>query len=224
MYYLYTIIIFYFFTRLVYLYNKHFNNIDKFISYICGKILSICGYTVNAIDIEKLPSKLIIIGCHTSIYDFLLGILFYYAILHEKYSTYVFMKNSFEKICNPILIFFDKKFKLISVDPHKKNGITSQICDKLKDEDNYVIFISPEGTRKCTENLRSGYWYIAKNLDIDILYCGMDYSLKIIKLEEHRKSFNTWEEEKESFINYCIKYIPLYPERCFWTKNYYEHK
>jgi 1-acyl-sn-glycerol-3-phosphate acyltransferase len=231
MYYFYTILFFYFLFKLFYSYNKHFDNIDKFVSFIFTKVLLLCGYKINIIDFEKLPSKLIIIGSHTSIYDFLIGVLFYYAIFHEKYSTYVFMKNSFEIICKPILIFFDKKFKFISVDTNKKNkeydknknGLTTQICDKLKNEDNYVIFISPEGTRKCTEKIKSGYWYIAKNLDIDILYLGIDYSLKTITMEDYRKPYNTWEEEEKYFIDSCIKYIPLYPERCFWTKKYYEN-
>jgi 1-acyl-sn-glycerol-3-phosphate acyltransferase len=141
------------------------------------------------------------------------------------------MKSSFEIICKPILMFFDKKFKLISVNKkNKKNnennenkyGLTTQICDELKDKDNYVIFISPEGTRKCTTNLKSGYWYIAKKLDINIVYLGLDYSSKTIKMEEYRKPYDTWGEEMNYFINCCIKYIPLYPERCYWTKNYYE--
>jgi len=197
-----------------YLYNN--------IHLIFNKLLILMGYKISLFDIEKLPSKLIIIGSHTTIYDFFIGILFYYVYLHKRYSTYVFMKKSFEVICNPIMILFDKKFKLISVDTDKKKeGLTSQICNKLKDEDNYIIFISPEGTRKCTENIRSGYWYIAKNLNIDIMYLGIDYSLKTIVMEEYRKPFESWDEEKEYFIKYCKKYIPLYPERCFWTKDYY---
>jgi hypothetical protein len=231
MYYFFTILSFFFVFKFFFEYKKKFNNFDNFISFISKKTLLLCGYKLNIINFEGIPSKLIIIGSHTSIYDFLIGVLFYYAIFHEKYSTYIFMKNSFEIICRPILMFFDKKFKLISVNTSIKNkgfdknkyGLTSQVCDKLKNEDNYVIFISPEGTRKCTEKLKSGYWYIAKNLDIDILYLGIDYSLKTITLENYRKSYNTWEEEEEKFINSCIKYIPLYPERCFWTKKYYDN-
>ena len=183
------------------------------------------GYKITVFDIEKLPSKLIIIGSHTTIYDFFIGLLFYYVYLHKRYSTYVFMKKSFEIICNPIMMFLDKKFKLISVNnDKKKEGLTTKICNTLKNEDNYIIFISPEGTRKCTENIRSGYWYIAKNLNIDIMYLGIDYSLKTIVMEEYRKPFETLDEEKEYFIKYCKKYTPLFPERCFWTKDYYSQK
>ena len=209
------IILFYFMFYLVYLFFKYFKIDD-----VSNKLLSLLSYKILLKDIDELPSKLIIIGSHTTIYDFIIGILFYYAILRKKYSTYIFMKNSFEFICNPILTIFDKKINFVSVDK-TKGGLTMQICDKLKDKDNYIIFISPEGTRKCTPTLRTGYWYIAKNLDINILYIGIDFSLKKIEMEDYRKPFDTWEEENEQFIKSCVKYIPLYPERCFWTKDYY---
>jgi hypothetical protein len=138
------------------------------------------------------------------------------------------MKNTFEQMCRPLLQSFDKKFKIISVNSssrntsHKSEGLTEQICNQLKDKDNYIIFISPEGTRKCTNKLRTGYWYIAKNLNINIIYLGIDYQSKEINMEKCRKPFETWEEEEDYFIKTCVKYTPLYPERCYWTKNYYE--
>lgn len=196
-----------------------YNNNNKIICFFSKKILYILGYKLINIT-EKLPSKIIIIGSHTSIYDFIIGLLFYYTVLHKKYSTYVFMKKSFERICKPILNIIDEKFKLISVEDTKK-GLTNEICNNLKNKDNYVIFISPEGTRKCTEKIRTGYWYIAKNLDIDIMYVGINFLEKTITMEEYRKPYDTWEKELDYFINNCKKHIPLYPERCFWTKDYY---
>jgi len=178
---------------------------------ISKKILDLCGYKYNIIT--NLPSKLIIIGSHTTIYDFIIGTLFYYAILKDKYSTYILMKKQFEKMCKPFLYFVSSKFKLISVDSQKK-GMTEQICDELRSKDNFIIFIAPEGTRKLTEKLRSGYWHISKTLNIDIVYLGIDYSSKNIVMEECRKAKDTWPEDQNEFINSCKKYVPLYPERC----------
>jgi 1-acyl-sn-glycerol-3-phosphate acyltransferase len=202
MYFFY--IIFSFYT----LYNIFSQNISK-------KMLDLLGYTYNDItDLQSMPSKLIIIGSHTTVYDFVIGSLFYYAILHEKYSTYILMKKQFEQMCYPFLIFFGKKFKLIKIDSEKK-GITEQICLELHNKDNFIIFIAPEGTRKLTEKLRSGYWHISKKLNIDIIYLGIDYSSRNIIMEECRKPKDTWDEEQDEFIKSCKKYVPLYPERCF---------
>lgn len=212
-----------------YYYNKNFKNFDDLSSCFFKKILYYLDFKCDLIDIRELPSKLIIIGSHTSIYDFFIGTIFYYAYLHEKYDTYVLMKKQFEKICNPLLYFFDSRFKLISVDKTNKNdenktSVTKQICNTLLNKDNYIIFIAPEGTRKCTDKLRSGYWYISKELDTDILYLGIDFLKKEIVMEHFRKPKDTWEEEQEEFIKSCKKYIPLYPERCFWIKDYYHYR
>lgn len=205
----------------IYFYNKNFNNFGDFISFIFSNILLYLGYKFDSINsINDYPSKLLIISSHTSIYDFLIGLLYYYSVLHEKYDTYILMKDSFQKICNPILRLIDKKIKLISVEYNKK-GLTDKICNELSDKNNYIIFIAPEGTRKCTENLKTGYWHIAQKLNIDIVYIGIDFLTKDIMLENYRKAYDNWDKEEESFIQNCKKYIPLYPERCYWTRNFY---
>jgi len=207
----------------IYYYNKNFNRFSDFITFIFTNILLYIGYKFDNKDyISKYPSKLLIISSHTSIYDFIIGILYYYSALHHKYDTYILMKENFKKICSPLINLIDKKIKLISVDYNKK-GLTNIICDELENKDNYIIFIAPEGTRKCTDKLKTGYWHIAKNLNIDISYIGIDFLTKDIMLEKYRKPFITWQEEEDYFIENCKKYIPLYPERCYWTRNFYSN-
>jgi len=222
----YNFLISYLFLTSFYFYSKNFKKFDHFISYIFKSLLSYLDYKVSPFILNDLPSRLIIIGSHTSIYDFIIGTLFYYAYLHERYSTYVLMKKDFEKITRPFLYFFDSKFKLICVDKSKckeeGSGITKELKESLKDKDNYVIFIAPEGTRKCVENIRTGYWIISKSLNASIAYLGIDFSSKDIILEDPRLQFESFHDEKTEFINSCKKYVPIYPERCFWTKNFYE--
>lgn len=220
-------ILFYFFLVFsfivsIYKYNKNFNNFNELTSYIFKNILLFLNYEIDKFDINELPSKFIIIGSHTSIYDFIIGSLFYYGYLHSKFSANVVMKKEFESFIRPLLKLFDKKFQLISIDTNEKNvGVTQQITNNLINKNNYILFIAPEGTRKSTDKIRSGYWYISKNLEIDIVYVGIDFSSKSITLEKHRKSKDNWEEEQDEFIRCCKKYIPMYPERCYWTRNFY---
>jgi len=163
----------------------------------------------------------LIISSHTSIYDFIIGMLFYYGYLRKKYNTYVLMKKSFERMVKPFLHLVENKVKLISVNQNKKMGLTDQIYENLKDKDNYMLYIAPEGTRKCTDNIKSGYWILSKKLNIDIVYWGIDFNLKTISIEKNRKVKEDWEDEKYEFIKNCKKYIPLYPDRCYWTKDFY---
>lgn len=205
---------------LYYKYRTNFNSFNHFISILFTKILNFLGYKYEELNLDNLPSKLIIIGSHTSLYDFFIGLFYYYAVLHIKYDTYILMKKEFEVIATPLLTYFDPSFKLISVDS-KKKGLTYQIIDNLKDKDNYTLFIAPEGTRKLTNSLRSGYWNIAKELNVSVVYLGIDFSSKNIVFENCRNVKDSWGDEQLEFIDSCKKYTPLYPERCYWTKDFY---
>ena len=222
MYLFFYFILGFFFIISFYKYNRNFKNYNEFVSYIFKNILLLLNYEIDDFNIDELPSRIIIISSHTSIYDFIIGSLFYYGYLHSRYLTFVVMKKEFETFIKYILKLFDKRFQLISIDTNKKNiGYTEQICDNLRNKNDYILFLAPEGTRKCINKIKSGYWYISKNLDIDIIYIGIDFSSKSITLEKNRKPKDTWDEEQDEFIRCCKKYIPLYPERCYWTKNFY---
>lgn len=216
---MYYILIGFFLYSTNYFYNRNG------IKYLTRNILKICDYKVDEDmddDIKNLPSKILIINSHTSIYDFIIGLLFYYGYLRDKYSTYIFMKKDFERITRPFLYIFDNKVNLISVNQNKKLGLIDQLYDTLKDKDNYLLYISPEGTRKCTENIKTGYWVLSKKLNIDVVYCGIDFNAKTISIEKYRKVKEEWEDERNEFIKNCKKYIPLYPDRCYWTKDFYQ--
>ena len=183
-------------------------------------LLKMMGFNVS-IDIKNLPSKVIFISSHTSIYDFFIGMIIYYGYLHKKYKLYCLMKKLFESMVSPFLLFIDNKVNIISVDK-TKNGLTTKIIDTLKIKDNYLIYIAPEGTRKLNQTLRKGYWIIAKELNIDVVYVGIDFHKKYIQLEKNRKVDKNWNIEQDNFIQEAIKYTPLYPEKFYWTKNYYD--
>ena len=218
----YNFLLSYIFLTSFYFYRKNFISFDSFISYIFRLLLNFLDYKVNEFSLDNLPSKMIIIGSHTSIYDFIIGIIFYYGYLHKRYVTFILMKKDFERIVSPLLYFINNKVKFISVDKNKNNSITKNLTEKLKDENNYIIFIAPEGTRKCIENIKSGYWYISKSLNAYITYLGIDFYNKIIILEDSRLPYDSFDDEIDAFIKSCKKYVPMYPERCFWTKNFYE--
>ena len=191
----------------------------NYTSKICQFLLHFLGFQVS-ISLHDYPSKLIIISSHTSIYDFFLGIIIYYGYFHQKYKLYCLMKKLFESMVSPFLLFLDNKLQIISVD-HTKKGLTQQIISKLENKDHYCIYIAPEGTRKLTNTLRKGYHVIAKELNIRVAYLGVDFHKKIIQLEKDYEVNPEWESEQQYFIEQSKKYLPLYPEKCYWTKDYY---
>jgi hypothetical protein len=117
------------------------------------------------------------------------------------------------------LIFAIKNYK--NHTNYAKMELVENIVNELKDTHDYALCIAPEGTRKSVERIRSGFYYIAKELNIPVVYCGIDFSKKTITFEAPRKMGNDVNEEKKWFIEMCRKYTPLYPEHCYYTNDYY---
>ena len=185
----------------------------EFKNYIFRSLLYVLGFKIDLDSFKDLPSKLILIGNHTSIYDFFISTAIYFSYFHQDYTNYVLMKDSFEFYTSPLFHYIDKKLKIISVNKNKK-GLTQQLVEELKFKDNYILFIAPEGTRKYTDSIKSGYWVLSKELDIDIVFIGIDFYKKTFELEKPRKASFLWEQEKELFKKSAIKYQPLFPENC----------
>lgn len=211
------------------------NSYESFIQHFSTHILSFLGFSCQqswlapaslAFDqmelkreIENYPTRMMIVTSHTSVYDFIIGFCVYQIYFRKKYHVQILMKQSFENYVSPFLKYIDSRFRIIRVEENGK-GLTNQIIEELKYQDHYVIGLSPEGTRRCTPNLRKGFHYIAKELKIPILYMGIDYDQKKISLEPLREA-KTWEEDERWFQETCIQYPPLFPDQCYWTRNEY---
>lgn len=186
--------------------------------YIYRCLLWILGFKIDLESIDDLPSKIIIISTHTSVHDFLIGIFIYYGYMHNRYDNYVLMKKSFEKYTNPFFYLIDKKLKLIKVEK-EKSGLINKIIDQIQYKDEYILYISPEGTRGYTETIRSGYHTLSKEMNVDICFFGIDFYEKTIIFEKSRKCENFWVDEIDKFKESACKYAPLFPENChFFNK------
>ncbi len=195
---------------------------ERFIKLFCETCLYWLDFKINISkeEIEKLPSKLIVVTSHTSVYDFLFSFIFYQMYLRQKYNAQILMKESFESYVSPILKYVDNRFNIIRVSGGSGN-LVQQITDQLKHQNNWVLGIAPEGTRKCVPKLKSGYYYLSKNLESNILYIGIDYEKKTVQLEPLHSPLSNWKDEEEWFISICRKYQPLFPDQCYWTREEY---
>ena len=56
--------------------------------------------------------------------------------------------------------------------------------------------MSPEGTRKKVERLKTGFYHIAKKANVPIVMTGLDYSKKTVVFAE---AFYTTDNQQEDF-------------------------
>ena len=136
-------------------------------------ILKILGWSI--INEVSLPNKAIIIAApHTSNWDFLIARCYTYAI---KLKANYLLKS---ELFYPILGSLIKMNGGIPVYRDNKNKLVDQVVDRFNEEENFILAMSPEGTRKKVDKWKTGFYYIALNANIPVCLVKIDYKTKEI--------------------------------------------
>jgi len=64
------------------------------------------------------------------------------------------------------------------------HNVVDQVVDILNKEEEIMIALSPEGTRKKVDRLRTGFYHIAKKAGIPIVMIGLDFGNRGVVLSE----------------------------------------
>lgn len=169
------------------------------------------GWTTQQ-EAEKLAikqyPKFVAVYCHSSRWDAFICILYSFAF--PEYSVYTLVKPQlFEKW------YLRYLFRQINFIPATKledrnGGVVGNIVDMLRDKDNFIFLISPKGTVENTDKWRTGYYYIAKNLNVPIICMSTDYYFKRIVVGDPVSTEDDIETVETKLKNQLSKFHPLY--------------
>jgi 1-acyl-sn-glycerol-3-phosphate acyltransferase len=70
------------------------------------------------------------------------------------------------------------------VDRFSKQGLVDQVVALFNANESFMLGLSPEGTRKRVDSLRTGFYYIAKKAGVPIVPIGLDYANKKLVIGE----------------------------------------
>jgi 1-acyl-sn-glycerol-3-phosphate acyltransferase len=159
---------------------------------------------------NHLKKAVILVAPHTYWKDFLIAIGFR-SVLKIKHGKYLGKAELFK---GPFGFIF-KWLGGTGVDRFSKHGVVNQVVEKFNNAENLFIALSPEGTRKKVDKLRTGFYYIAKKANVPIVMVGLDYSKKELSVSE---PFCTSDNEAADFRKIIEFFAPLkgyYPQQGF---------
>lgn len=124
---------------------------------------------------QQHPDKYIIcLAPHTSNWDFIIGQL--YAQAEGIKINYLMKKEWFFW---PLGAIF-RKTGGIPVYRQKSMSMTDTLSETAAKAKTFRLCITPEGTRKPTEQWKHGFYYIAQKANIPILLYGIDFKRHLI--------------------------------------------
>ena len=139
---------------------------------------------------KDLKKYVIIAAPHTHWLDFPLGISIKYA---EGIPADFIGKASLFK---PPFGFIFRALGGVPVDRTKSTNKVDAIVDVFNNREQFVLGMSPEGTRKRIDQWKSGFYYIAKGANVPIIMTTLDFGNKEVKIS---KPFYTTDNKEADF-------------------------
>ena len=133
--------------------------------------------------------------------DFPVG-LAYRSILRINQARFLGKKELFD---GPFGFFF-RWVGGIPVDRFSKHNVVDQGVGVLASKEEIMIALSPEGTRKKVDRLRTGFYHIAKKAGIPIVMIGLDFEKRKVVVSE---PFYPSDSEKNDFEHILQFFKPL---------------
>lgn len=136
-----------------------------------------------------LPKYVIAVVPHTSWLDFFIGLMV--RSISKQQINFLGKKELF----TPYTAWFFKGLGGAPLDRSGNKGAVDAIVQAFNSHKKFRIALAPEGTRKKVKQLKTGYYHIAKKLEIPIVPVAFDYRNKKVLI--HPIFLPTHEEEKD---------------------------
>lgn len=125
-------------------------------------------------DLEKM---ILVVAPHTSWRDFFIGL----AARRKLGIAHAHFLAKQELFDGPLGGWI-RKLGGIPVDRFgtrgKREGVVDKAISLFNTRDDFILAISPEGTRQRVDKLKSGFYHIAKKADVPLVLIGFDFKNK----------------------------------------------
>ncbi len=152
-------------------------------------LLRLLGWKIVG-TVPSLPQAVLIVAPHTSNWDFPLGVLARAAI--NKRIRFIGKASLFK----PPFGFIFRWLGGFPVARTVSQDTVAFVVQMFKENPQFLFALSPEGTRKYTPHIRTGFYQIALQAGVPIVMVGFDFEQKEIQI---RPPFQPTGNKKEDF-------------------------
>lgn len=169
-------------------------------------ILKLFGWKIEG-KFPDVKKAIVLVAPHTSMYDFVLGRLFFNV-----------MRIRVNFLIKKELFFFPLGYLLKSLGalPVQRGSVKSNMADivtqKLLDSKSMYIVITPEGTRKKTANWKRGFYQIAQKSNVPLILGAIDYKKKLLIIGNQFHITGDYNDDIKKIKRYYVNITPRHPE------------
>lgn len=141
--------------------------------------LSLQGWKIVGSFPHHIQKAVVIMAPHTSSWDFVVGLA-----IRSKLKLYHFKFLGKDSLFKGPFGFFFRKLGGFPVDRSSNNNMVDQVVTLFNNHEQFLLALSPEGTRKKVDRLKTGFYHIAKKANVPIIMTGFDFAKREVSLSE----------------------------------------
>lgn len=173
-----------------------------------GWLYKLFGWKYEGTIPKDLKKYVIIVAPHTSNIDFFIGYGYKHLVgFHPNFLG----KKSLFKI--PIIGWFLKSIGGHPVDRSKHSNLVDQVAHLYETNDEFVMTITPEGTRSYSPEWKTGFYRIAQKANVPIIKIGFDYPSKTVHVAEPQYVTGDMEKEMKEIKEHFKQFTGRHPEK-----------
>ena len=168
-----------------------------------GKVFTALGWKTEGQPPAGIKKYIIVVAPHTSNWDFLVGLGARSKFRFEP--RYIAKKELF---VGPFGWLF-RKLGGYPVERKSRTNFVEQMVEIFDRAEEFILTITPEGTRKRNEHWKTGFFYIAQKANVPVVPVAFDYPTKRVIAGDPQKA----EGDVEEFIKGLKKWFGVYKGR-----------
>lgn len=172
---------------------------------LASLILRIMGWRLTGATPDA-PKFVIAAAPHTSNMDGLLLLIAAFAMGLDQH--WILKHTLFKGIWGPILRWTGA----ISVNRRQAGGMVQQVMTQFEQRAQFVVIVSPEGTRNRTETWKSGFHRIAARAQVPVCLGFIDYKLRRVGFGPSFTPSDDYRQDLETMSGFYRLITPRHPE------------
>jgi 1-acyl-sn-glycerol-3-phosphate acyltransferase len=147
-------------------------------------VLRLLGWRIDYVAPPE-PRGILIVYPHTSNWDFVIGLLTKWAI--GLPLRFVGKESLFRGFTGATLGRLMRLWGGRPVDRHRASGAVEQLAQLMRSEPWFWLALSPEGTRRFQDHLRSGFYHLALATQVPVGLAYIDYGRRAVGVSRYER-------------------------------------
>ena len=147
----------------------------RFARALAGHLLALPGWRVEG-ELPPLPKFVIIVAPHTSNWDFIIGVLAMF--ITDVKASWLGKHTIFRFPLSPLLRWIGGE----PIDRSVSHGTVETAIERFQSRPEWVLALSPEGTRRRVERWKTGFYRIAVGAGVPIVPTWIDYRTRVFRI------------------------------------------